>query len=59
MTTITMMTQTEMCTYLFKHYAPSFNFEKDGEELFDLALERGFVFRDNECDGMYWINEEY
>ena len=40
MTTITMMTQTEMCTYLFKHYAPSFNFEKDGEELFDLALER-------------------
>lgn len=57
--TIEMMNREEMCTHLFKNYAPSFNFEKDGEELLDLALERGFVFKDNEVDEVFWINEEY
>lgn len=57
--TVEMMSREEMCAYLFKWYAPSFNFEKDAEELFELALERGFIYPDGEMDGIYWINEEY
>ena len=58
MTTLTMMTQPQMCEYLFKHYAPAFNFEKDCEELFDLALKQGFVMQDKDCSGQYWIKEQ-
>ena len=33
----------EMCDYLFKWHAPNFNFEHGGEELLQIALERGFI----------------
>lgn len=39
----TKYTYEEMCGYLFREYAPAFNFEKDAEELLELALERGLV----------------
>ena len=56
----TKYTYEEMCDYLFKWHAPNFNFEYAGEELLDLALERGFVKRKYQGDVPYFvINEEY
>lgn len=34
---------TQMCDYLFKWHAPNFNFQHGGEELLEIALERGFI----------------
>ena len=28
----------------FSHHAPDFNFEKNAEELVELALEKGFIY---------------
>lgn len=40
----------QMCDYLFKWHAPNFNFEHGGEELLEIALERGFIGVDlTEC----------
>jgi hypothetical protein len=35
----------EMCDYLFKWHAPNFNFQHGGEELLEIALDRGFIKR--------------
>lgn len=40
---ITKFNYSDMCDYLFKWHAPNFNFELGGEELLELALERGFI----------------
>lgn len=54
------MTHQEMCDYLFKNYAPAFNFEKDSMQLMHIALERGFVTYDKVDDkNDYKINEDY
>ena len=62
------MTYDEMRDYLFREYAPNFNFEKDADELFDLALQRGFIYQligaheegaDPDTYITYKINEEY
>lgn len=54
------MNYKEMCEYLFKNFAPSFNFEKTGEQLLALALDRGFVTRYfNGENAFYSINEDY
>jgi hypothetical protein len=42
---------------LWKTYAPSFNFEKNPDELLAVALERGFVTKVGEDS--YLINTEY
>ena len=56
----TKYTYEEMCDYLFENFAPNFNFEKDGEQLLHIALDRGFVKRKYEGDEAYFvINEEY
>ena len=56
----TKYTYTEMCDYLFENYAPNFNFEKDGEQLLHIALERGFVtYEKVNGKNQFSINEEY
>ena len=44
---------------LFQKFAPSFNFEKNAEELLELALERGFVTRIENEENLFQVNENY
>lgn len=52
------MNYSEIKAYLFRNFAPSFNFEKEDWELLDIALERGFVLYDPKTE-IYSINEDY
>jgi len=57
---VTNYTYDEMCDYLFEHYAPAFNFEKDGEQLLHIALERGFVtYEKVDNRNRFSINKEW
>lgn len=50
----------QICDYLFENYAPNFNFEKDGEQLLHIALERGFVKYEKVNNRIaFSINEDY
>jgi len=46
---------------LFDQYAPSFNFEKDEQEILRTALEVGFVVAVNNPAGglLYMVNTDY
>ena len=48
----------EMCDYLFKWHAPNFNFQHGGEELLEIALDRGFIKRKFD-DGVNKRSEAY
>jgi hypothetical protein len=44
---------------LYFHYAPSFNFELDEDQLLDVALDRGFVSVMDGQDNLFIINKDY
>ena len=46
---------------LFMQQAPSFNFEKNADELWDLAIERGVIVEGDNGEYDYseeWLNKE-
>ena len=44
---------------LFQKFAPSFNFEKNADELLEIALEKGFLTRIENEDNLFQVNDEY